>query len=357
MEQYAHHHLFSEKRMRNLFLLSLLIRNKDLLSCVVAHDYRSRIHLLEPFILNLLEIYQGKGEAIANERPELLHKIEGKSGATRSIPVQKTDRGIKPDRLQSRPDVVHDEGVNEREEAVYVVERRSPVSLVKAERVLLGNDQVIEYIEIDTSRIPLYASEFLEGVFLIDDIELPGEAGHGMAHLLFINLCCMVPERPLQYSPAIGDFSRKNGFCDLARRGKIVSSAVLLPSEQYVPRHRPLDPGQKAPVFGQKAHSHLVLSAESHKIWAAPDVTETDDPTDGVDGKPKPHIAIYFDSDRLALLRQIGSLGGDVQGIEMLFHGASAWIIFFRYRFTDILFSIFFGRHSPTREQLLHRFP
>jgi len=130
---------------------------------------------------------------------------------------------------------VHEEGVYERQKAVDVVERGPSVSLIEMKNFFLGNYEMIENVEIDMGSVSLNSSQHVQGLLVIEEIQQVIQSHDRITHLLFINFAGMVPKRSLQNSPAIGNLSGKNGFCDLCRKFQIIRPAVLLPTEKDIP--------------------------------------------------------------------------------------------------------------------------
>src|SRR4030043_1436973 len=99
---------------------------------------------------------------------------------------------------------MHEKGVDERKKAINIVERGPAVSLIETKGFLLGNDQVIEYVEIDMGRVSLNSTKYLEGFLLIERLQQMVHPHYSAAYLLLIDFNCMITKCSLQYSTAVG---------------------------------------------------------------------------------------------------------------------------------------------------------
>jgi hypothetical protein len=66
---------------------------------------------------------------------------------------------------------------------------------------------MIKNIEIDVGRVSLYSTKGIQRTILVNEVELAIESEYGSAHLDLVDLVCMVTERPLQDSAAVGNLS------------------------------------------------------------------------------------------------------------------------------------------------------
>jgi hypothetical protein len=128
----------------------------------------------------------------------------------------------------------------------------------------------------------------------------------------------------------------------------------LFPPQKNISRNRALDPGEKSAVLRQKTYPHITFGAKPHQIGAATDISEANNPADGVNGYTEPDLSLYLDYDRFSLFGEVGPLCGHKKGVEMFSHGSPN--IRVRYVFTERRFWIVFGRHSDISEQLSQRF-
>ena len=78
--------------------------------------------------------------------------------------MKKADRRVEPHRFQGAADIVHQQGVHEREKAIHLVQRWPAAAFVKPEILLLGGDQMVEHPEIGTGRIPFNAAQRVQGI-------------------------------------------------------------------------------------------------------------------------------------------------------------------------------------------------
>ena len=149
--------------MDEFILFSFLVGHQNGFSGLVIHKHCSIFLGAKPLLLDLIEVNQGQGQAIGKHRPELFHQVQGQPRPPRPIPVQKSDRRIKSHGLQGGPDIMHQQGIKKRQQAINPIQRRPPVSFGKGEILLLGKDQVIEDPKIGMGRFPLDAAEHVQG--------------------------------------------------------------------------------------------------------------------------------------------------------------------------------------------------
>ncbi|OPY75627.1 MAG: hypothetical protein A4E64_01868 [Syntrophorhabdus sp. PtaU1.Bin058] len=158
--------------MCDFFLLPFLIGDKDCLPCIVIHYDGPGIHFLEALILNPLKVNQRKYQAVGDKWSEFLHQIERKTRSPRPVPVEKSHGRIESHCLQSGPYVMHEQCIDKGQQTIHIIKRRPPVPFIETECILLGNDQVIEYTEIDMGRVTLYSTQKIQWIILIEEIEL-----------------------------------------------------------------------------------------------------------------------------------------------------------------------------------------
>ena len=108
-----------------------------------------------------------------------------------------TDRRVKAHGFKGGTDIMHEEGIDERQQAVYIIQGRSPVAFIKAKSVFLCHYQVIKNIEINMSRISFDPPDDIKGTILIKEIKLPGQPGYSFSYFFSVDLLRMITERPL----------------------------------------------------------------------------------------------------------------------------------------------------------------
>ena len=265
MEQQADRDLLVEKRVEDLLLFPLLVGDQERLARLVRHQDRAGIGLLKTLVLHLLPVDQGEGQPVRQEGPELLHQVEGEAGSTRPVPVKEAHRRVEAHRLQGRADVMDQERVDEGEQGVDVVQRRPAVPLFEGEVLFLGDDQVVEDIEIDVGGIPFAAPEGVEGLFPVEEVQAVAEALHREGDLIRGHLVRMVPQGPLEDCPAVGDLPRQDRPGDVGGGLGIVGPPVLLSAQENVPGDRSLDPREEPAVLRKEADADAVLGAKAHQ--------------------------------------------------------------------------------------------
>jgi len=88
--------------------------------------------LLKPLAFTCPRLMRGQGQAVRQKRAELLHQVQGQPGATGSITVKKAHRRIESHGFQSRSDVVQQQCVKKRKQAVDIVQWRAPISPIES---------------------------------------------------------------------------------------------------------------------------------------------------------------------------------------------------------------------------------
>src|ERR1019366_8857651 len=161
--QESHFHLFTQKRMLDFFLLPFLVSHQHLFACSVIHEDGPGFGLLKPLTSNLLEVHEGKGQAISEYRPEFLHEVEGQAGAARAVPVEVADRRIEPYRLERGGYVMRQEGIEKRKQSIQIVERRTAAAFMEEEVFFLRRNEMIEYLEVGAGRVSFHSAHRVEG--------------------------------------------------------------------------------------------------------------------------------------------------------------------------------------------------
>lgn len=79
---------FVEKRMTPLDALAFLPRGNDGASGCVVHHHAAAVESTESVRPNLAAVDQRQSQSVGDDRPELLHQIKGKTGASRPIAMK-----------------------------------------------------------------------------------------------------------------------------------------------------------------------------------------------------------------------------------------------------------------------------
>ncbi len=124
-----------------------------------------------------------------------------------------------------------------------------------------------------------------------------------------------------QERSGIGDFGGDDGPGDCQRLLFIIRHSVLRFTQQHVAMLRPIYLGQEFPVFAEKTDPDVVLGAEGHQRRGEGLEPETDDVFDGVDGSLEDFFVVHLHHKGIAFLANISLVRGDVEGVEVFFHG------------------------------------
>jgi len=106
----------------------------------------------------------------------------------------------------------------------------------------------------------------------------------------------------------------------VGRRRRIVRHPVLSASQEYVAVDRPSHAGEEPAVFRQEAHARAPLGQMPHERRAHGNLTEANDPVQGVTRKLQFRLAVHAHKKRLSFLGKVRPLGCDEQRVKMLHH-------------------------------------
>lgn len=305
------------------FALALLIGGEHAFAGVVVHVYGTAFAALEAGGLDLLAVDQGQDQAIGQERAQFLHQVEGQARAAGTVPVQEADRRVQAHPLQGRGYVVGQQGVEEREQGVDVVQGRAAAAATVAERLLLGGDQVVEHAEVGVRRFAFQAAYPVQvGFRPAHLVQQVGQVDGGGAQGVGTGAVGAVAQGAQQDGAAVGDFGGHQGLGNGAGIG--VGTAVLVAPQQHVAVDGALHAGEEAPAAAHERQGHVALAAQAHQRGAGGDLAEADDAVQGVDGHAQPRLLFDAHQHGLALLGQVGAFAGDVEGVG---RGAGpAWV-------------------------------
>jgi hypothetical protein len=144
--------------------------------------------------------------------------------------MQEAYGGVQPDRFKSRANIMHQKGVQKRQQAIDIIERRTAIPLVKGEGLFLDHDQLIEYTEVNMGRIPFDSPQHLQRGLPVYYLQVMAEPFYGMGNLIPIQPLGMIPHRPLQDGPTIGNLPGEYCPCHTRRKSRVIRFAVLLPT-------------------------------------------------------------------------------------------------------------------------------
>ena len=107
----------------------------------------------------LAAVDQAERQTVGQHRAQLLHQIEGETGAARPVGVEKADLRVEPVRLESRATVMPEHRIEKRQQGVQPVQRRPTRASAKAKLRAVDAHEMIEDAEINQGRLPFYAAQ------------------------------------------------------------------------------------------------------------------------------------------------------------------------------------------------------
>ena len=183
-----------------------------------------------------------------------------------------------------------------------------------------GTQQPVERAEISVGGIAFHAAHLVERQGILEAQHLLLEAQDESFDVRIAGGCGMVAQMALEDGAGIVELAEDEHAGEIGRFGQIVRPTVLHAAQQHVAGLWAIHAGKEFAVFGEKTDRHAVFAAMAEQKGAAQDVAETDQAADVVNGEAGAHLLFGLDDDGFAFLAQISALGGDVQGVEHLFH-------------------------------------
>jgi len=236
--------------------------------------------------------------------------------------MEESDRRVETDPFQGGSHIVNQQGVEEREQSVHVVQGRSAAALPEEEMLLVCADERIEDAEVERCGVALNAPDLIDRGLILKRPDVLLHTVKGLLHRRIIGQLGPVSHRPLDDDAAVGDLGRHHRPGNLGARHGIVRPAVLLAPQEHVAIDRAMHAGEEATVFSQERQRHVPLAAKAHQKGTARDVAEADDGPQVVDRHTKLRLLLVADKNRITLLRKIRSLGRHEQCVEQLLHSS-----------------------------------
>ncbi len=128
------------------------------------------------------------------------------------------------------------------------------------------------------------------------------------------------PARAPEKVAGVGDFSGDEGARERGGGGGVVGAAVLFSAKKNVAAGHTDHVCQMFSVFGKEGECDARFGAGAEEERRTEHVTETDNTRKIEQGQAETHLLFDFDDDSFTLFVKIGSLGGDVEGVEETAH-------------------------------------
>ncbi|KAF5033049.1 hypothetical protein DSECCO2_610830 [anaerobic digester metagenome] len=152
---------------------------------------------------------------------------------------------------------------------------------------------MVEHAEIAVGRFALDAAGDIEADRLLQALQTILQMRSLIVQGWSVDLAAMVSQGPLHDASGVDDLGADDGPGHLCAYFRRIRPAILLTSEQDITGNRPLHPGQKAPVLGQKTEAQPSLGGKSHQERAARDMAKTDDTAKGMHRHAQPDFVVH----------------------------------------------------------------
>ena len=186
--------LLVQQRVLQGFLLASLVSLNDMLASGFREFHRAALPLAKVFRADLFAVDQRDGQPVGNPRSKFLHQIQRQRRSVGPLGVEKTHKGVEADAGQRGDAIVADQGVQEGEQAVDAVARRTTAADAKGKILALLFEQEREHGEIGMCRHAFRAAQLFQravggqgiGRPAAQFLNLPGQGvgGFGQARLL-----------------------------------------------------------------------------------------------------------------------------------------------------------------------------
>jgi hypothetical protein len=353
MRHEAERHGLAEKWMRELVPLALLIGDKDGLAAGIGEQDGTVFEAAEIARRQLAPVDQCQNDAIGQHRPQLFHQVERQARSARAIAMQKADGGVEPDALRGGTAIMHEQSVKKGEQRIDGVEGRPTAAPGKAEFLLLSAYQMVEDRKIDLRRLAFQAAQGISALRPFRASRNVGQTDLGSLQRRRFRLgdgFAMVAQRAADDGARIESLPGHDRAHESGGRVAIVGAAILFAAQQYVPRDRPFDAGEKPPILAEEGNAYALLGAKAHQRWADADAAEADDAAQGMDRDAAELGFFPRDDDIRAVLGEPGTLAGHVQRVEMAPHQQGSSMHRAIHAATDARRDRRFGQQSSASE-------
>ena len=160
--------------------------------------------------------------------------------------MQESNRRIESHHFQSRPDIMYQMGVDERQQGIDIIQRRPPVSFLKNEIIFLCYNEMIENAEIEMRGISFKTPHGIQRVVVFfKRSRMPGQALYGKRYFTGVILSLWSRSTRCRTVRLLAILPVKRHRVTGRRPSLDRLPAVLFSSKQDISRHRPLDPGEE----------------------------------------------------------------------------------------------------------------
>lgn len=295
-----------QQRMRERVLFALLIGLNHQFAARLSKLHHATFPPGEVLGRNLLAVDQRDGQPVGQPGPEFFHQIEGQRWAVWPIGVQKAHKRVEPHAGQGGHAVMPEQRIEERQQTIDAVERRTAAARREPELLPLLLERQTEHRKVELRRKPFGATQGVElrlrrrGPGIRKAVDLAGERVDHLLKLALFSGMVSFPRRSEKTVARVLDFAGDDLAGDGRAPGGIVGSPELSPPERDAGVGDAGHARLKMPVLAEEIHRHSVLPTEvqrGRRDRARPEYADgfqmmyRDGKLAGIDGRPPAPLA------------------------------------------------------------------
>ena len=271
-----------------------------------------------------MAVDEGEGETVCEEGAELFHEIEREGVAAGAGLVEEAGLRVEANGFTCGAAVVGEEDVEKGEEGVGAVERGAFGAAFQGESGIIACDETIEDGEVGGGGFAFNAAEEIKGGgaegggnAFCEEIRGAGECVGSVRRF-----CAVVAGGALEDGPGVVQLRGDHVLRDGKGGGFVIGAAVLLAAEEDVSGNAAVGAGDEFPVRGEEGNGNTVLVAAGHEAGRNGGVPAvSDDAFEVVERDAQFALAFMADFDGGSVFAEVGAFEGDVEGVEVGFHG------------------------------------
>lgn len=305
-----------EEWVDDFLLLSFLPGDQNGLASFIVHHNGASFQTAEAGSGDLLAIDETERQTVGKNRAQFFNQIESKRRAAGTLPMQIANGRIKAHAFQRADGVVSEQGVEEREQGVHVIERRTAAASVEEKIILALQNEVAEDFEVSTRSVAFVSADAIQFARHDEFFQNAAEAQSGLVQDSGSLGFPALTGGAQKHRTAVGDFGSHDRLSNGCRRISVVGKAVLLTPKEYISGDGPLHLGKEASVFGKERQAHAIFGAEAHQERAATHLAEADDAGKRLDRNADLGLLFKADRNGFAIASEPCALDSDVESVQ-----------------------------------------
>ena len=231
--------------------------------------------------------------------------------------MQKTDRRVQSNGLQSRFHFIAEQSICKRQQRIDRVHRRASAAPGKPESGFFIPDESVKNGKITFRRTALHSSQQLKIPF-VSVCKLPHQRFQIrcgiLNHLIFRRR--MIAQETQEHLFAVCQLRKQNIACHSGGTHRRISRTELFATQQDITGNRSLHTCEETSVLPVKRDKDIIFGTEMHQIRRDQNPPENDNRAQIMQRQTHDRSLVPINRNRLSLFPQIRSLRGDKQSIQ-----------------------------------------